>query len=559
MKFFVTSTKFLNLLLVIVCFEANSQQFSWQWAISFGGNANDVIAEIAVDDNENLYATGYFQSDTIRIGDITLIRTNQYSQFFLLKCDKYGNVMWAKQSYGNAVSVGSGIGTDKYGNVYVCGNFRNDSVIFDNLVLHNNGDPFSFSTFLVKYDPNGNVLWARSSYSADVAVHKSFTDRQGNTYLAGNFYGLIAIFENDTIWNINPSWYYTDFFIVKYDSSGNVKMLNSGGSNSYDGIGDIYVDSENKILVIGGFTGSIAYLDEQTVTNLYPGSADIFVAEYDQEGEAQWAISAGSNSEDYGFCITRKSDEIIIAGVFGGNSIQLGKNILYETAGDRFIAKLNPSGNVEWANYIGTGYGVINAISIAGDSIIAAGRFNDEFLFGNYTFEPIGSADIFLVSYDNFGNQGWAIQAGGSGVDEIKDLSVTANAIYCGGTFSSDQIQFDTTLLSNEDISSYDFFLGRWGLPISQDPIDTTISSVLMLPNPADQSVTFYISSNSEKSSNFMICNYLGQFILNFNYFLQPGYNEFQINVSMLAPGLYFLTEANGLIEANKLIIQHTH
>jgi outer membrane protein assembly factor BamB len=97
--------------------------------------------------------------------------------------------VWAK-SVGNAQSPR--IAVDASGNVYVTGSFSDDRLTFGSITLIRNKETTEFipraDMFVVKYDPNGQVLWAKSAggsedeYARDIAV-----DARGNVYVIGEF------------------------------------------------------------------------------------------------------------------------------------------------------------------------------------------------------------------------------------------------------------------------------------------------------------------------------------------------------------------------------------
>jgi hypothetical protein len=71
----------------------------------------------------------------------------------------YGQTcQWAKSC--DAFSESHSVCTDKYGNVFMTGWFVPPSITFGTYTLTNSsGGP---NVYLVKYDSNGNVLWAKS-------------------------------------------------------------------------------------------------------------------------------------------------------------------------------------------------------------------------------------------------------------------------------------------------------------------------------------------------------------------------------------------------------------
>src|SRR5947207_2063693 len=95
--------------------------------------------------------------------------------------------IWAKSAEGNSYDEASSVTTDNAGNIYFTGYFYNDSIIFGVDTLKNLG---ANDIFLVKYNSNGNVLWAKKAGGVgDDYVSAITTDLVGNIYIVGWFGG----------------------------------------------------------------------------------------------------------------------------------------------------------------------------------------------------------------------------------------------------------------------------------------------------------------------------------------------------------------------------------
>src|SRR3989442_619271 len=72
------------------------------------------------------------------------------------------NWQWAKSAGGNGNDNTSAAVADAYGNIYVVGGFTSNQITFGTTSL-TNSCVCSSDLFLVKYDPSGNVIWAKSA------------------------------------------------------------------------------------------------------------------------------------------------------------------------------------------------------------------------------------------------------------------------------------------------------------------------------------------------------------------------------------------------------------
>ena len=134
------------------------------WAKSFGRTYSSIIPQsIASDSSGNIYLTGYFQGDSIVFGN-KVLKSKSIHEVFIAKFDSNGNVIWAKNAGNEDMNYGSGIIADNNGNVYLTGWYNSKNITFDSIELVNNE---SINIFLVKFDTDGHVIWAKTAGNSD--------------------------------------------------------------------------------------------------------------------------------------------------------------------------------------------------------------------------------------------------------------------------------------------------------------------------------------------------------------------------------------------------------
>lgn len=102
------------------------------WAKAMGGIAYDRINSIATDASGNVYTTGYFcaTADFDPDNGVYYLNSQGSCDLFILKLDASGSFVWATPAGGISNDEGFSVCTDKAGNVYTTGWFRN-TVDFD--------------------------------------------------------------------------------------------------------------------------------------------------------------------------------------------------------------------------------------------------------------------------------------------------------------------------------------------------------------------------------------------------------------------------------------------
>jgi len=461
---------------------AYAQAPNWTWAKSANGTGNDNATSTSTDTAGNVYVTGTYYEASITFGATTLTNAGGHD-IFVVKYDAAGNVLWAKGAGGASNDEVRSNTTDVAGNVYITGYYNSISITFGATTLTNaNNSTASADVFIVKYDTDGNVVWAKGAINTTNDVGNSATtDAAGNLYVTGSYYSSIT-FGTTTLTNAGS----IDIFIVKYDAMGNVIWAKGAGGVDDEYSNSLSTDSLGNIYVTGYYTSASLTFGASTITNL--GGQDIFIAKYDASGNALWAKGAGGAGSDNPNCIsTDASGNVYVSGYYDSPSIISGATTLTNAGGvDVFIIKYDASGNVLWAKRAG-GTADERAYSIATDAagnVYIAGFFlSSSLILGTTTITNAGIADIFIIKYDALGNVLWAKGAGGTGVDVCNGISIDVSGnLFVTGYFGNPSITFGATTLSNT--GSNDIFIAKLGAITTAIKETTFEDGISIYPNP---------------------------------------------------------------------------
>lgn len=368
--------------ILTLCEIVNAQTPNWIWARSAGGLKNDYAYGIAKDDSGNVYVTGYFDSDSITFGSTTLINagSNGTSDIYLVKYGAGGNVLWVKSAGGTTGDMSLAIAIEAGGHVYITGYFYSPTITFGSFTLMSGGGD---AVFVTKYDPGGNVIWAKSAIGTyNEKSNAITTDAGGNVYITGEFGSDSISFDNIILSNSGPSLH-TDFFIVKYDAGGNAQWAKSAGGASPDEGTGISTDTAGNVYVSGRFESSSITFGSTSLTNtsVY---CDIFVVKFDANGNVIWANRAGGTGPDE--CRSLATDangNVYITGDFESGTINFGGTTVtnFGIFQDIFIVKYDAGGNVIWAkNGSGSSYDIgLGICTDAGEQCFCYRRVSESF------------------------------------------------------------------------------------------------------------------------------------------------------------------------------------
>ncbi len=218
---------------------------------------------LCTDAQGNVILTGSFSDSIVIFGNDTLRLASPGNgpNVFIVKYSTDGNVVWAK-SAGDIGTAGGGstaISIDANDNTYITGQFRNQQIIFGNDTLTSASHATFDDAFVVKYDPTGNVMWAKSiADSSFHGVRAIDADIGGNIWITG--------YQN------------SDAFIAAYNTGGNLLWIDSIPSISSS---DIKTDG-NGNLFLGGTYGPTATFGSIVLTNAdnTGSTGDVFIARF---------------------------------------------------------------------------------------------------------------------------------------------------------------------------------------------------------------------------------------------------------------------------------------
>jgi hypothetical protein len=362
------------------------------WAQRFGGTSNDRGTAVATDKDGNVFLTGYFYSPTIIFGTDTLKNAGNVGDIFIVKFDGLGNIIWAKREGAVALEIPHSIHIDGNNNIIVAGRFSSNSITFGTTTLLQAG---SMDVFIVKYNPEGNILWAKGAGggSNDEGYALS-SDNAGNIYLAG-YFTQPANFGSVKLTSAGQA----DMFIAKYDPSGNVLWAKRAGGKGDDRATGLQTDATGNSYITGFFTNDSISFGQILIPN---DSVDnSFIAKYDTDGNVIWAKGIGGDCEAKELAI--HNNNVYISGTFNADTLKYGTSTLIVAGNsDFFLLNCDTNGNANWViKQTSDGTSGESAVSVATDNsgnVIITGFFSSEPLtFGTTGLNSVRGFNMFVA------------------------------------------------------------------------------------------------------------------------------------------------------------------
>lgn len=484
MKAFLSQT---TLLILLFSTEIIYGQ-TWKWVSADGSGQSEAAKCLTYDSNHNVYVVGTF-SDSVFSGS-NILYSHGGVDIFVAKFDSAGNLLWSRSGGGpgNDGDYNMGVIFDNSGNIHIACRTTGD-VTFEQNILPGEFDNMT----LLKYNPNGNLIFARlyGGYSYDAASDIDI-DSQGNIYVTGGFHTTLN-FGSVTLTGLGHG----DIYLTKFDPQGNIIWARQAGGVSYDNSGGVAADEFGNVYITGYYSGNSIF-DAISVTS--DGSADGFIAKYDSSGNIKWVntINGAGTFESGNRIDVDVLGNLYVVCQFQ-NTVTVGSNTFVSHGmNDLCLAKLNPNGNYIWSKQFGgTGddFGYDLRVVGQGDHFLT-GSFSDTCYFDSDTLISNGGSDIFVLLLNSNGTIQWSKQTGGTGDDIGWGIdAVNINECYVSGSFST-SVAFDT--ISHVSTGNADLFLGE--ITVSSTGITSlnTSSGFDVYPNPvrAGATITLYSEKN---------------------------------------------------------------
>jgi len=293
------------------------------WAQRIGGTGHDEAYGVTVDDQNNLYVTGWMSGNVdFDNGPGTLALTHQGGTWdaYCTKYDAMGNAQWVRGIQGTGTQRGMSIAYAS-GNVYCYGVFSGQ------LVVDNAATVTSFGggdDYLCKLDTSGNLVWARHLGGPGNEQAEVIRSDGGHLYISGTFEQTIDTDPSDGVLPLTStsgrSLYYT-----KLDTAGNALWSQQvRGNNHFDGVCDLAVDGEGNVFLTGAYfeaqdfdAGSGEFILAPIIAN------DLYLMKVDANGNFQWARSiatAGVFDTANGLA-TDAQGNVFVTGGFGDTAV----------------------------------------------------------------------------------------------------------------------------------------------------------------------------------------------------------------------------------------------
>ncbi|WP_242800969.1 DUF7948 domain-containing protein [Chryseobacterium aahli] len=381
----------------------------------YNGDSSNMLKDIAINSNNDIYAVGHARDSTNGTNTITTPGAhktnstfmNQYypmdnTDGFIMKFNDNGVRIWGTYFGGNNGDSVHSIVLDSNEDLILAGiALGNNGIATSNAEIPTNSNILNGTSFIAKFSANGQQLYG-SYFNLKEGIKKIARDSSGNIYLTGDVYrnynttgqGTTGTHQQNIIGEGNT-------YLGKLNSNFQFQWGTYYGGRNWYGIlhnmnegftraADLKVDQDGNIILLGNTSAQENITTPGTHQSSYIGQTgnDIYLTKFNPNGTQIWGTYFGATTninvdDDVSYCLSIDDNNNILFGGRTSNSTNIATAnafLLTNNGGynSGFFTKFNTTGNQIWGTYY---YLTINSIYTRANNIYILGgaQINNNF------------------------------------------------------------------------------------------------------------------------------------------------------------------------------------
>ena len=309
--------------------------------------------------------------------------------YWIVKLTNKGMVEWHRLLGGSGGEVASSITQTSDGGYIVAGACTSN----DRDVTGHHEPLYNYDIWIVKLTNTGVIQWQKSLGGSESDGANSIIQTSDGGFIVA---GSSESDDGDVTGHHRTSdssdhFNYSDFWVVKLTSTGQIEWEKSLGGG-YDDVAKSIIQTSEGGYIVAGSSES----DDGEVTGHHGAYrlADYWIVKLTNTGEIEWRKSLGGSGGEVANSIAQTSDGgYIVAGWSWSNDGDVSGIYLHV---NYWVVKLSNTGGIEWQKMLGgTGDDRANSIAQTSDGgyIVAGWSWSVD---GNIT-EHRGAADFWIV------------------------------------------------------------------------------------------------------------------------------------------------------------------
>ncbi|PKV63002.1 T9SS type A sorting domain-containing protein [Pontibacter ramchanderi] len=515
----ITFLLFSSLLSSSLCQLQAQSLPSKAWDKSFGGVSEDYLEGMVQAQDGGFLLAGYSASN---VSSTKMSYPLGSTDFWVVKLNTDGSKAWDKVYGGTREDVLKTMTATPDGGFLLGG--YSDSDAGSSKTEDCRG---FYDYWVIKVNKDGEKEWDKTFGTSQLDYLESVTvTRDGGYILAGHSGAGV---NTDKTGESRGSF---DFWILKITADGSKVWDKTFGSGSDDVLRSVIPVSTGGYLLGGGsFQGSGFDKSENP-----KGSADYWIIRIDENGEKLWDKAFGGNGFNVFTTMLETPDGFLLA---GHTDAGIGHDKTQASNGeyDYWVVKTDRSGYKIWEkSYGGSLNEHVGTLVGTQDGTFVIGGHSYSGKSGDKSESNRGTADFWMVKFDQEGRKVWDKALGGADGDFLTSIIPLANDNYLLGGMSLSGAKADK---STPNLGAADYWVVKLGQAENAEASAPFClpTSFNIHPNPTTGSVRFITSDECQKLPLFSltVTNPVGQILLRKDAVSSTDL----IDLSGLASGLY--------------------
>ena len=294
------------------------------------------------------------------------------------------------------------------------------------------------------------------------------TDAGGNVYVAGQFRGTIQV---GSITLVGGAW--QQLFVAKWNAASGMFAWAQQTNGTTGGIDARALAVSGSSIYVGGTMSNTVTFGNISLTS--GGSNEAYVAKLTDAGSTgsfTWVQRTSGRGLSVGTtdALAVSGTTVYVAGGFQG-TVAFG-NSSPANAGsyDAYVAKLTDAGSTAAWGWVqpagGGGADAAVGLTVSGTNVYVAGYFaSSTASFGSANLTNTNSwQEGFVAKLTDVGSSAsfvWTQQVAGDGIDIIRSVALSGNALYIAGYTTGISASFGATTLFNTAPNTYHLFVAK--------------------------------------------------------------------------------------------------
>jgi hypothetical protein len=477
-----------------------------EFSTFIGGDGNEFAYDIAVDEENRIYITGYTMSDNYPVTNAFQSTRGGSADVFLTRLTEDGSTLDYSTFLGGLSNELARRLVVKNGAAYVTG--YTVSTDFPTLNPYQGTLAGNYDIFLTKFSTNGQSLVFSTYFGGAFSYEEGYgiaLNASNDIYLAGYTRSTDFPITNSIQASIKGG---SDVFVAKFSADAQTLVYSSviGGDMDDTGYG-LAIDDEENAYVVGDTQSTSGAL-------IFPTTSGAF----------QTTAATTGDSDAFVLCLAPSGTNLVYSTFLAGGDEDVGQGIVVDAQKRAYVTGYTRS----------TDFPVTNAFQAINDG---------------------GSADVFVTCLNASGTSiEHSTYLGGSLDDMGYDIALDSNGdVYVVGRVAS--VNFPVTnAFQNSIVTYYDSFLTKLSLS-SPDP-KTPQSALSFSPtSPQTYNTTNALSVTGGSGTgavSYVVQSGPGMIVGGTNLLVTAGTGTVTVVATKAQDALYFSTSATGTVNAAK-------